>query len=65
MQKNLDVRKAIEKSSFKYWQVAEAIGISHITLSVRLRKELSKSEKEKIYAAIEQLRKEKGSHGNE
>ena len=65
MKNNLEIRKAIMKAGAKHWEIADILGIGETTLVRWLRKELPKSEKEKIYAAIEQLRKEKSNHGNE
>lgn len=56
---NLDIRKAIEISNFKYWQVANKLGISDGNFSRLLRIELDKDNKEKILKAIEDLRKER------
>ena len=41
----------------KLWQIAEALGISEVTFSRRLRRELSVDEKEKIRAIITELSK--------
>jgi predicted XRE-type DNA-binding protein len=57
-QKNLDIRKVIEESGLKYWQVAHALHISEVTFSVRLRKELAERDKRYVYEAIEYLKKE-------
>lgn len=54
--KNLDVRQAIKDSGCKYWEVAEAIGISDGVFSRRLRKELPTEKKQEIFKAIEQLK---------
>lgn len=56
--KNLEIRRVIEKSGAKYWQVAHKLGISEVTFSVRLRKELSDYQKRRVYEAIECLKKE-------
>lgn len=52
MPKNKDIRKLIEASNMKYWQVAYKLGITDATFSKKLRFELSKEEKEKIKEII-------------
>jgi predicted XRE-type DNA-binding protein len=52
MQNNKDIRKLIEASNMKYWQVAYKLGITDATFSKKLRFELSKEEKEKIKEII-------------
>ncbi len=54
--KNNDVRKEIKAAGFYIWEVAEAIGISDVTMSKRLRKELSSLQKQEIRNAIEIIR---------
>lgn len=56
--KNNDIRKEIEKSGLKYWQVAERYGISDGNFSRKLRRELPEEEKEKIFKIIGELLKE-------
>lgn len=56
--KNFDVKEAIENAKLYQWQIANALNISEFTLSRRLRNELTSKEKEKIFKAIEKLRKE-------
>lgn len=49
---NQEVRELIKKRRLHYYEVAEALGISHWTLSLWLRKELEPEKKEKILKAI-------------
>lgn len=53
---NRDVRLEILGAGLKYWQIADALGISNSALSVKLRKELPDEEKEKIRSAIAALK---------
>lgn len=53
---NRDVRLEILGAGLRYWQVADALGISNSTLSVKLRKELTDEEKEKLRSVIAELR---------
>lgn len=56
---NLDIRKAIEESNFKYWQVANKLGITDGNFSRLLRVELEKTDKNKILNAIKELKEER------
>lgn len=56
---NLDIRKAIEESEFKYWQVANKLGITDGNFSRLLRVELQVEDKQKILKAIEKLKEER------
>lgn len=56
---NLDIRKAIESSNFKYWQVANKLKMTDGNFSRLLRNELDEYEKNKILKAIEELMEER------
>ena len=56
--KNLEIRQAVAKHRLRFYEVADALGISEFTLSRKLRKELEDDEKKKILAAIDKLAKE-------
>jgi len=56
---NLDIRKAIETSDFKYWQVANKLGMTDGNFSRMLRTELTKENKEKVLHAINELKEER------
>lgn len=56
---NLDIRKAIETSNFKYWQVANKLGMTDGNFSRMLRIELSKENKERVLTAINELKEER------
>lgn len=58
--KNIDTREQIEKSGFKYWEIAEHLKITDGMFSKLLRKELSKEQKEDIKKIISELEKRKG-----
>lgn len=53
--KNKDIRTEIEKSGFRYWQVADEIGIRPETLCIWLRHELTGERLERVQAAIAAL----------
>lgn len=56
--KNLDIRKMIYNAGIKHWQVAEVVGISHGTLCIWLRTDLSEERRTRILDAIERIKQE-------
>lgn len=56
---NLDIRKAIESSKFKYWQVVNKLKMNDGNFSRLLRTELDENNKNKILKAIEELKEER------
>ena len=57
--KNIDIRQPLKENSIKHCQLADALDIAEFTLCRKLRHELSKEQKENIFAVIEQLKKRK------
>ena len=56
-QANQDVRKRIDKAGLTQWQVAEEVGINHVTMSVWLRTPLSDEQQARVDEAIKGLEK--------
>ena len=56
-QANQDVRKRIDKAGLTQWQVAEEVGINHVTMSVWLRTPLTKEQSARVDEAIKELEK--------
>lgn len=56
---NLDIRKAIETNNFKYWQVANKLGMTDGNFSRMLRVELKKENKVRVLNAINELKEER------
>ncbi|MBG9989007.1 hypothetical protein HZY88_08470 [Aerococcaceae bacterium DSM 111176] len=56
-QANQDVRKRIDKAGLTQWQVAEEVGINHVTMSVWLRTPLTKEQSARVDKAIKELEK--------
>lgn len=56
--KNSDIRKMINDAGLKHWQVAEIAGISHGTLCIWLRTDLSEERRTRIIDAIERIKQE-------
>ncbi len=53
--KNLFVRKYAKSKGVYLWQIAKALNISEASMTRKLRKELSSSEKEEIKTVIDYL----------
>lgn len=56
---NSDIRILAFKNNIKMYEIAEKLGIHYVTLNSKLRKELTKEEKTKIYNIIEELKNNK------
>ena len=52
---NLTIRVAAKEQKVPFWAIAAKLGIHENTFSRRMRKELPKSEKEKILVIIQSL----------
>lgn len=59
MKKNVDIRTMARIADVKHWEIAEALGVSEITFSRWLRKELPIQKKERIKRVIEELAKDR------
>lgn len=57
---NQDIRRTAAGAGVKLWQIADALGIADCSLSRKLRKELPREEKERIFEIIKDLSKEVG-----
>lgn len=55
---NRDIRKAVREANVRLWQVADRYGVTDVTFSKKLRKELLDKEKEKIFQIINELKSE-------
>lgn len=56
---NLDVRRAAKAAGVPLWQIAEKLEFSEPTMTRKMRHELPKSEKSRIFKAIEQIETER------
>lgn len=61
---NLDIRKAIKDNDFKYWQVANKLGMTDGNFSRLLRIELQETEKVRILNAINDLKEDRERWNN-
>jgi len=59
MKQNEEVRNSVKESGLKLWQVAEKLHLNDGNFSRKLRKELSPADKKRVFAAIEELTKER------
>ena len=57
---NQDIRRTAAGAGVKLWQIADALGIADCSLSRKLRKELPRAEKERIFEIIKNLSQEVG-----
>lgn len=57
---NQDIRRTAAGAGVKLWQIAEALGIADCSLSRKLRRELPKEEKDRIFSIIRELSQEVG-----
>ena len=54
-QANEEIRKRIDDAGLKQWQVAEEVGINHVTMSVWLRTPLTDEQADRVEQAINAL----------
>ena len=57
---NQDIRRTAAGAGVKLWQIADALGIADCSLSRKLRKELPREEKDRIFGIIRELSQEVG-----
>lgn len=58
--KNLDIRVAAQENGVYLWEIAAKLGKSEPTFQRWLRQELSDEWKAKAFAAIEEIKQERG-----
>ena len=56
-QANEGIRKRIDDAGLKQWQVAEEVGINHVTMSIWLRTPLNDERQARVDEAIKELEK--------
>lgn len=54
-QANEEIRKRIDDAGLKQWQVAEEVGINHVTMSVWLRTPLTDEQADRVEQALDAL----------
>lgn len=58
--RNVDIKERLKNNGISYFELGELFGVSEMTIFRKLRKELDKSEKEKLEKAIDEIIKERG-----
>ena len=58
MQRNLDIREAAQNNAVLLWEIADKLGVTDSHFSRKLRHELPKAEKDRIFSIIEEIAKE-------
>ena len=53
--KNQEIRSYLKNKGFFLWQLADKLGISEASMTRKMRKELSKEEKEKLIKIINEM----------
>ena len=56
---NKDIKDSIKNAGLYQWMVADRINMAESTFYRKMRHELPEEEKQKIYSAIEELKKQK------
>lgn len=62
--RNSEIRNLISHSGFKYWEIAEAVGIADTTFTKWLRHDLSPDREQLIRNAISTLQETKENETN-
>ena len=57
---NEAIREKVKVTGVKYWEVAERIGVSDVTLCRQMRRELPEARQQLILRAIDELAGRKG-----
>lgn len=58
-QANADVRNRIDDAGLTQWQIAEEVGVNHVTMSVWLRTPLTSEQADRVNKAIDNLKRDK------
>lgn len=58
--RNIDIKRKLRAYDITYFELGELLGKSEATIYRWLRKDLDKSEKEKLEKAIDEIIKERG-----
>ena len=59
MRTNEEIRKTVELSGVRYWEIASRLNIHEANLCRKLRRELSADEKDEILSIVRMLREER------
>lgn len=62
--KNAEIRQRAKAAGVRFWQLADALGVSEPTMTRKLRHELDQAEKDRLLEIINQIAQEE-NHGTE
>lgn len=63
--RNLAIREAAKSNGVRFWEIAEAMGVSEATVTRMLRRELPEVERRKILNVVADLARRKEAEENE
>jgi len=63
--RNLVIREAAKSNGVRFWEIAEAMGVSEATVTRMLRRELPEVERGKILNVVADLARRKEAEENE
>ena len=63
--RNLAIREEAKNNGVRFWEIAEAMGISEATVTRMLRRELPVAEQRKILSVVADLARRKEAEENE
>jgi hypothetical protein len=63
--RNEDLREQAVRLRIRLWEVAEALGMSDTKLSVMLRYELTRRQRDKVLKAIEEIARRRDAESTE
>ena len=60
---NQDIRQEARAAGIPLWRIADELAVCDMTLTRRMRREMPRAEKEKIFAIIDRLKAQEGQEG--
>lgn len=63
--RNLAIREAAKSNGVRFWEIAEAMGVSEATVTRMLRRELPEAEQRKILGIVADIARRKEAVANE
>lgn len=63
--RNLAIREAAKSNGVRFWEIAEAMGVSEATVTRMLRRELPEAEQCKILDVVADIARRKEAEANE
>jgi len=63
MKANQDIRNAVSQNGFHLWELAEALEMTDVTLSKKMRRELPEVQKAHVFKTIERMNERRYEQG--